>query len=133
MEKKKLTKREVLNGIIDLIKNGDTDVTSEDIIAYAENEISLIDRKNEKAAIRNAEKKVKADELQDAIYGVLTNEYQPISEIAMNFEDEDVTVSKIVARLTKLYNSGKVEKTQIKVTAGDKNRNVMGYKKVEEV
>lgn len=131
MEKKKLTKREVLNGIIDLIKNGETDVTPEDIIAYAENEIGLIDRKNEKAAIRNAEKKAKADELQDAIYDVLTDEYQPISEIAMNFEDEDVTVSKIVARLTKLCNSGKVEKTQIKVTAGDKNRNVMGYKKVE--
>ena len=51
---KKLTKREILTAIIEGAKTGACEVSKEDIIAFAENEIELLDKKAVKAKERDA-------------------------------------------------------------------------------
>lgn len=134
----KLTKRNVYTAIINYAVSGqmvfDTEdgqvtVGSEELKAFAENEIALLDKKAAKAKESAAKKRAEADELQIAVQAVLTDEFAPIAEIAALVESEDVTVSKVTYRLNALVEAGVAEKSDIKVPAeGKKSRTIKGYR-----
>lgn len=141
----KITKREFYtalinyangDGMVFAVENKDEDgvlknvaVTAEDLKAFAENEIALLDKKAEKARENAKKKKKAADELQIALQEVLTDEFEPIAELAAKLDNADATVAKCVYRLNALVDAGVAEKADIKVEDADgKKRTVKGYK-----
>ena len=135
MEKTKITKAMVLSAIenyfndMDLEATVSGDVTVNDVIDYAVKAQEQLASKAAKAKAKAAEKKAEGDELRDAVQAALTDEYEPIAEIAARIEGEDVTVSKVTYRLTALVKAGIAEKSEIKVSGeGEKTRKIMGYR-----
>lgn len=130
----KVTKREMYEAIKASVVTGEPCKYSVEMVAeFCDKEIAALDKRAEKAKERSAAKKVEADELMDKVAGVLTDEYQTIADIAgvLTAEDEDITVAKITYRLTKLVESGAVEKTQISIPGkekGERARRVQAYK-----
>ena len=101
--------------------------------AFAEKEITQLDKKAAKAKETAAKKRAEADELQNAVEAALSDtEFEPIAVIAGRIEGEDVTVSKVTYRLTQLVKAGVAEKQEIAVPTGDgdKKRKIMGYRAV---
>ena len=136
----KMTKRNVYEALINLATTGEliyasdegnVTVTGEALIAFAENEIALLDKKAIKAKERAASKRAEGDELTAAVKAVMsTEDFEPIAEIAARIEGEDVTVAKVTYRLTQLVKNGEAEKTELTIpaTEGSKARKVQGYK-----
>ena len=136
----KMTKRNVYEALINYANSGvmayaadegDVVVSAEALIAFAENEIALLDKKAVKAKERAATKKAEGDELTDAVRAAMsTEEFEPIADIAARIEGEDVTVAKVQYRLTQLVKNGEAEKEQITVPGGEgqKARKIMAYK-----
>lgn len=131
----KLTKRSVYEALINYATTGvmsydGNEISAEDLAAFAENEIALLDKKAEKAKERAATKRAEGDALTDAVRNALTSEFEPIADIAARIEGDDVTVSKITYRLGQLVKAGEAEKAQITIPATEttKMRKVMAYK-----
>lgn len=137
----KITKREIYTALINYAlgkeltfpareEDGEEGiVTMEELKAFAENEIALLDKKAEKARENAKKKKKVADELQIALQGVLTEDFEPIAELAAKLEDPDATVAKCVYRLNALVEAGVAEKADIKIEDGEgKKRTVKGYR-----
>ena len=126
---KKITKRDILTAIMTNTNEGDeitfengVVVTGEDIIAYAEKTIAQLDNKAAKAKEKAAEKKVEGDELRAKVEEVLTDKYQTVADIfeKVAAENDDVTTSKVVYRLTALVKAGLAHKTDVKLENGRK-------------
>lgn len=128
------TKRDFYEAIIQAMETGETKIEPTKIIEFCENEISLLDKKADKAKERAAAKKAEADELMDKVYAVLSDtEFMTRNAVmdALGDMPEDVTISKVGARLTKLVNSQAVEKAELTVAnAEGKKSKVMGYRKI---
>ena len=118
MEKSKITKAMVLTAIkeADLTKvDFGAEVTAEDVVAYAEVTLGQLVVKAAKAKEKAAEKKAAADELQEKVASVLTDELQSAEDIAAQVEGEDITKGKVVNRLSKLIEAGVAVKEAVKV------------------
>lgn len=128
----KITKREMFEALVEAANGAEFKFTAEELIAFAENEIALLDKKAVKAKERAATKKAEGDELTEAIRAAMsTEEFEPIADIAARIEGEDVTVAKVQYRLTQLVKNGEAEKEQITVPGGEgqKARKIMAYKR----
>lgn len=135
----KITKRNVYDALINYAVAGVMEFTDKDGVAievtpdyikeFAENEIELLNKKAAKAKERGAKKKEENDELTDAVYAVLTDDFMTIADVAAAIEGEDVTASKVTYRLNKLVAAGLAEKADIKV-GDEKKRTVKGYRKL---
>ena len=138
MAEKKITKREVFEAVKDYFENGDIAVIGDadaevDVDAVVEvmtKAIEQLDKKNEAAKKRAAEKKTQGDEVRAAVKAVITDELQTIDQIFEQVEVEGVelTRAKVTARLTQLVKLGEIAKEKVK--AGD--RTVMGYRLATE-
>ena len=138
----KITKRNMYEALVNFAnvgsltfttEEGEHIVSNEELLAFAENEIGLLDKKTEKAKERAATKKAGADELAEAVYAAMSDEeFEPIAEIAARIEGEDVTVAKITYRLTQLVKAGKAENTALTIPGGEgvKTRKVKGFRKL---
>ena len=132
----KITKRAMYEALASVAANGGNvfagiaDITDEDLKAFCENEIALLDSKAEKARARAAAKKAEGDELTDVVRSLLTDEYQTIADIAAQIKGEDVTPAKVTYRLTQLVKTGVAEKAEVSVAGkdGGKARKCCGYK-----
>ncbi len=130
-ETKNITKKMVLEAIKTAVDGKDMDfgdvVTAEDVIAYVDTTIAQLDAKAAKAQERAAKTKTEGDQLRAVVESVLSAELQGVDAITAQVNAvegyEEITKSKVVARLTQLAKMGVVRKEQIKV--GD--RKVMGY------
>ena len=141
----KITKRQMYTAMINFANEGSFSfdagegeimvVAPDEIVAFAENEIALLDKKAAKAKETAAKKKTEADALTDAIAQALGEDFEPIADIAARIEGDDVTVAKCTYRLNKLVELGLAEKQAIKVPGSDgkKNRTIQGYKAVAQV
>jgi len=121
----KITKKEMFNTIKALLADNDS------VVAFCDNEISLLEKKAAKAKEAAAKKRAEGDELTDVVLSaVSTEEFEPIAVIAAKIEGPDVTVAKVTYRLTQLVKAGKVEKTEMTIPGGEgvKARKVMAYK-----
>ena len=116
MADKKITKAEVLAIIAEKMAD------NEDVVAYCENELMLLENKKVKAKERQDAKRAAGDELQAAVLSVLTADPQTRDEILAKFENEDgeLTVGKIQAKLNNLVKFGQASKTEVKTEDGKK-------------
>lgn len=137
--KKTYTKREMYELIKALVDTGvisgeltETGITEAHVAQFCVDELELLDKKLAKAKERVATKKAEADELTELIKSLLTDEWQTTTEIAAQIEDEDVSQSKITARMTKLINAGIAIKEQVSVVgANGKAAKKMSYRLVQ--
>ena len=131
---KKITKREVLAGVMSGVQTGDYNgITVEDIVAFCENEIDLLDKKALKAKERAAAKKAEGDALTDAVKAALTSELETRDVIAARVAEtfgEDASVAKVGYRLTQLAKAEVAVSEDIKIPGGEgqKTRVVKGYR-----
>ena len=135
----KITKRNVYEALINLVETGElaytTDegsvtVTGDELKAFAENEIALLDKKAVKAKERAAAKKTEADELTETVAAAMTEEFESIATIAARIEGEDVSAAKVAYRLRKLVEAGRAEKGELTIPGGEgvKARKVVAYR-----
>lgn len=116
----KISKRDYLNAIIGAMKTGEIAYPPEDVIAFCEHEIELLDKKTAKAKERAEAKRAEGDELTEQIRQVLSvDEFMTIPEIVKALGDEDVSAQKASYRLRTLVSSGLAEKTEVSVPGAD--------------
>ena len=126
----KLTKKDKLTAIIATLKGESSDIAVDELVAYCENEIELLDKKAAKAKETAAKKKAENDELTDVIASLLTDELQTTAEITAQIDDEDVTVHKVSYRLTQLTKAEKAIKEEVSIPGKDgaKARKIAAYR-----
>lgn len=119
MTEQKITKEMVLNGLISFFEgDNDDSIAAEDVIAYCQNELALIERRRAKDNERRRKKREENTELYDAVSAAMTNELQSREEITAAVVeatgDAELTVAKVGAQLNKLVKNGVVVKDNIK-------------------
>lgn len=132
MAEVKITKMVVLEAIKAAAERGvdfGDVVTAADVITYADKAIAQLEAKTAKAKEKAAERKADGDALRTVVESVISDDLQTIdtitAKVAKTEGYEDITKSKVTARLTQLVKSEKVEKEQIKL---EDNRKVMAYR-----
>lgn len=128
----KITKREMYEAIAKAMETGECKYAPDVVIEFCENEIALLDKKAAKAKERAATKKAEADELMEVVAEALSEDFEPIAEIASRIQGDDVTVAKVQYRLRKLAEAGRAEKNEITIPGGEgvKARKVVGYRAI---
>jgi SHS2 domain-containing protein len=119
MADKKITKTEALGIILEGMANNEL------VVAYCENELALLEAKKVKARERQDKKRAEGDELQAAVYEVITDEPQTRDDIlAAVIEatgNSELTVGKIQAKLNNLVSKAcTVAKCDVKTEDGKK-------------
>ena len=118
MEKeKKLTKKDYFIKLKEIIEKTEHEL-KEELTYFINSQIAAIDNKAEKAKERAAAKKAQGDEIRELVKSKLTNEFQDAETITAAIGDEEITKSKVIARLTQLVNLNEAEKTDIKNAEG---------------
>ena len=128
----KITKREMYEAIAKAMETGECKYAPDVVIEFCENEIALLDKKAAKAKERAATKKAEADELMEVVAEALSEDFEPIAEIAGRIQGDDVTVAKVAYRLRKLAECGRAEKADVVIPAseGVKARKIVGYRAI---
>lgn len=137
----KFTKRQMYTAMINYAAGNDftyaTDegaiitLTMDEIAAFAQNEVALLDKKAAKAKERAATKAKAPDEMAEAVYAALTDEFQTIADVSLVVAETipDATVAKVSYRLNALTKDGRAVKEDIRVEDADgKKRTVKGFK-----
>lgn len=125
MEKaNKITKRDVLTAIRALMEQDGTGmisdtVSADDVIAYVDTTIAQMDAKAEKAKERQAKAKTEGDELRAVVKSVINDSPMTGDEITAKVAEvegfEDVTKSKVIARLTQLCKNDEIFKADTRI------------------
>lgn len=137
----KITKREMYEALITLAttgvlayegEDGRVEIMGDELKAFAENEIELLDKKAAKAKERAATKRAEGDELTAAVRDALSDEFESIADIAARVEGADVSVAKVQYRLGQLAKNGEAEKSELTIPAseGGKARKLVGYRRM---
>jgi len=129
----KVSKRDYLNAIIGAMKTGEIAYPPEDVIAFCEHEIELLDKKTAKAKERAEAKRAEGDELTEQIYGILSgDEFMTIPEIVKALGDEEISAQRASYRLRTLVSENRAEKTEVSVagTDGGKASKKVAYRKI---
>ena len=128
-----MTKREVFEAIITATNAGSVAIegmTSEEVVAFFENEIGNLDKRAERSRATAAKKREAGDALTETVKSILTDDFQTIADIVAQIEGEDVTASKVTYRLNALVKEGYAEKADVQVPGvdGAKARVVKAFK-----
>ena len=115
----KVTNKEMFTKVKDALMASNVE-GKEDLIAFIDGRIALIDKKAAKAAETAAEKKNELDELCEVVKSILSTEPQTADDVFAQVSGEDVTIAKVRARLTKLEKAGIAVKTDVKVDGKSK-------------
>ena len=115
----KVTNKEMFTKVKDALMASNVE-GKEDLIAFIDGRIALIDKKAAKAAETAAEKKNELDELCEVVKSILGTEPQTADDVFAQVSGEDVTIAKVRARLTKLAKAGIAVKTDVKVDGKSK-------------
>lgn len=129
----KVSKRDYLTAIIGAMHTGEIKYDPNDVIAFCEHEIELLDKKTAKAKERAAAKRAEGDELTEQIYNVLyDDEFMTIPEIVKALDDESVSAQRASYRLRSLVEANRAEKTEVSVpgTDGGKASKRVAYRKI---
>lgn len=100
-----------------------------ELLEFVDAQVEQLEKKSEKAKERAAKQKQEGDELREAVYSVLTDEYQTIDAITAQIEGEDITKSKVTARLTQLIKAEMAEKALVK--GEEDGKKVMRYRLIQ--
>ena len=102
---KKMTKKEMFVQVIALAQGEEISVEVAEIVAFAEKEIELLDRKKSSKSKKEKEKDTLDEKIKDAILEVLDGaESMSASEILkeLSAEFEDLSIQKVSAILKKM-------------------------------
>jgi hypothetical protein len=124
MADKKTTKKEFYAIIKDIVVNAESEKKDE-VLAFIDKQVELLDAKAAKAQEKAAEKKAEGDELRAVVLSVVTDELQSADDITAQIDGEGITKAKVVARLAQLVKAETVVKDTIKT---DDGRKVVAYK-----
>lgn len=120
----KVTAREYFGAMREYFAGFDSDEVAgypvADVVDFIDKKIEQLDAKAEAARKRADAKKAEGDELRGRVLALVTDELQTADAITEALGDEDVTKSKVIARLTQLEKMKEIRKEQIKV--GDSKR-----------
>lgn len=116
MAETKYTKTDALHEIMETMAD------NANVVAYCENELALISKKNEKARARAAEKRAIGDELQADVLAAITDAPQTRDDILAAVVEatgnEELTVGKIQSKLNNLVEAGQIAKCKVKTEDG---------------
>jgi hypothetical protein len=114
---KKITKKEFYAAIRTMVEGVDMvgEIPADEVLAFIDKTVEQIDNKAAKAKEKAAEKKADGDALRETVLANVTGEFQTAADITTAIGDEEISKSKVVARLTQLVNAGLVKKEQMKV------------------
>ena len=117
MTEKKITKKEILAAIRAQVEGTAMvgDIPADVVLEFIDKTVAQIDAKAAKAKEKAAENKADGDALKAEVFALLTDEFQTADAITAALNKEDVSKSKVVARLTQLVAAGEVVKEQAKV------------------
>lgn len=123
------TKRENFEAIVNFLQANGAEA---ELVEVMQNEIEHDIKRAEKAAERAAAKRAEGDEMRAIVQSHLTSELITADEITDAIDNEDISVSKVRARLTQLVNAGIAVKEQISVVVEtedgkEKTKKVMAY------
>lgn len=118
-----MTKLQYLNALTMMVENaGVTEVNGvpvDEMLEFLQGQAQQVVTKAEKAREKAAEKRAKGDDLRIQVYNALDENCATAEVILARLQEvegrEDLTVSKVRARLTQLVQSGAAIKEQIKV------------------
>lgn len=133
MTTEKITKRDMYEAIIGAMETGEIKYAPDDVIAFCQNEIELLDKKAAKAKERAAAKSAENDEIMDKVREVLSpNDFMPIADVVKAIGDSDLTAAKVQYRLRKLAEANEAEKTEVTIAGveGTKPRKVVAYRRL---
>ena len=124
----KITKAQKYAMIEDILNTVDGD-NIDMLIEFVQAEQVALARKATKAKEKQAEKKTEVDELGNAIMQVLNGEPKLREDVlALVADFEEVTLAKVGSLLTKLFDLGLIQKTEVKATtASGKKTTRMAY------
>lgn len=120
----KVTNKEMFAKIKEVLVASDVE-GKEDLIAFVDSRIALIEKKAAKAAETAAEKKNELDELCEVVKSILGTEPQTADDVFAQVSGEDVTIAKVRARLTKLEKAGVAVKSDVKADGKTKKAYVL--------
>ena len=107
----KISKRDILNGLITLATTGTCELTDTDIQMYAEKELAAMDKRAEAGKKRREAKAAENDEITEAVFAVMTDEPMSAEEILERL-DIDLPKTKLIPKLTKLVGAERVVKAK---------------------
>ena len=127
----KLTKKDFYAALKEMVIMSEVEMVGEipadEVIAFIDKSVEQIDNKATKAKEKAAEKKAAEDDIYKAVVAALTADFQTIDEITAAVQeatgDEEITKSKVTARLTKAVKAEVAKKEQVKKDS----RKVMAY------
>lgn len=103
---KKLTKKEMFAQVIAFVQGEEVSVPVEEIVAFAQKEIELLERKKSSKSKKEKEKDALDEQLKEAILLILDEKAEPMSasEIlkALSADFEDLSIQKVSAILKKM-------------------------------
>ena len=125
MAEKKVTKKEMYNGLIATLTENFGDEVQE-YIEFLQGEIAALDVRAEKEKARRAAKKAEGDDLKDAVAEAIEAEPKTAEAIAEELIDAfpELTKAKVTYRASQLVKDGAIFKVQIKTEDG---RKVVAY------
>lgn len=85
------------------------------IMEFCDKEVALLDARAEKSKERAAQKRAEGDELQAAVYAVLTDEPMTRDQVFEALGDTDASIAKVGFRLNALAEAGKANKVTVSV------------------
>lgn len=125
MAEKKITKKDMYNGLIaTLTKNFGDEV--KEYVDFLQGEIDALDNRAAKEKARRAAKKAEGDDLKDAVANAIGADPITAEDIAEGLADEfpEVTKAKVTYRASQLAKDGVIYKVQVKTEDG---RKVVAY------
>lgn len=123
----KMTKTEKFVKVLAIVNATETEETAM-LAEFIQGEIDALARKAGKAKEKALARKGEVDELGEAVMQILTGAPQTCDQITETLANEEYTVAKVRARLTKLVNLGLATKTEVEgVSASGKKTTHMGY------
>lgn len=125
MAEKKITKKDMYNGLIATLTENFGDEVKE-YVDFLQGEIDALDNRAAKEKARRAAKKAEGDDLKDAVANAIGADPITAEDIAEGLADEfpEVTKAKVTYRASQLAKDGVIYKVQVKTEDG---RKVVAY------
>lgn len=116
---KKITKKQWYEEIRGIIEASNSE-QKEGALKFIDRQVELLEAKAAKAQENAAKKKANGDALREAVFAVLTDKLQTIDQITEQVDGEEITKSKVTARLSQLVKAEMATRGTIKTEDGRK-------------
>lgn len=115
----KKTKADYFAELREVILENVTDQAAQnEYLDFIDKQLETLEKRKVAAAARAEKKRAESDALTEEIFGLLGTDLMTVDDIVVALDSEEVTRNKVTARLSKLFNAGKIEKESVKTDNG---------------